>query len=301
MLLKIRTITKQKGQGIVEYALLLAFVVSIAMMLNGANLGGAVKDTFDKVAAVLNGEVLSGENKDYAWAKEKLSGLSKNAIREQATVEERNKMDQEALANIGRAFIGLTQAQVDLILKDAKNIDPLQEGKGVWLTNYHDPNANESETFTTDFNYNNNNSQFEANYSDITPFLNGTAIDLDNGLTNGAQGKVESSSRYFFSDYMMGENADQTDRSIRLNLHYETQTINGQAVQVVDGARVRINVGSTTSSNTGLKSYSADHDVIVNKDKKYEKTFKNDTGLISIGTSNTKNTGSNAWYNDLSF
>lgn len=107
-------------------------------------------------------------------------------------------MDQEALANIGRAFIGLTQAQVDLILKDAKNIDPLQEGKGVWLTNYHDPNANESETFTTDFNYNNNNSQFEANYSDITPFLNGTAIDLDNGLTNGAQGKVESSSRYFF-------------------------------------------------------------------------------------------------------
>lgn len=100
---------------------------------------------------------------------------------------------------------------------------------------------------------------------------------------------------------MMGENADQKDRSIRLNLHYETQTINGQAVQVVDGARVRINVGSTTSSNTDLKSYSADHDVIVNKDKKYEKTFKNDTGLISIGTSNTKNTGSNAWYNDLSF
>ena len=31
---------KQKGQGIVEYALLLAFVVGIAMMLNGANLGG---------------------------------------------------------------------------------------------------------------------------------------------------------------------------------------------------------------------------------------------------------------------
>ena len=44
---------KQKGQGIVEYALLLAFVVGIAMMLNGANLGGAVKDTFDKVATFL--------------------------------------------------------------------------------------------------------------------------------------------------------------------------------------------------------------------------------------------------------
>ena len=53
MLEKIRTITKQKGQGIVEYALLLAFVVGIGMMLNGANLGGAVKDTFDKVATFL--------------------------------------------------------------------------------------------------------------------------------------------------------------------------------------------------------------------------------------------------------
>jgi len=47
---------KQKGQGIVEYALLLAFVVGIAMMLNGANLGDAVKGTFDSVANLLGGE-----------------------------------------------------------------------------------------------------------------------------------------------------------------------------------------------------------------------------------------------------
>ena len=44
---------KQKGQGIVEYALLLAFIVGIAMMLNGSNLGGAVKGVFDDVAMVL--------------------------------------------------------------------------------------------------------------------------------------------------------------------------------------------------------------------------------------------------------
>ena len=55
MLTTIRNMLKEKGQGIVEYALILAFVVGIAMMLNGANLGGAVKDTFDKVAAILNG------------------------------------------------------------------------------------------------------------------------------------------------------------------------------------------------------------------------------------------------------
>ena len=50
---------KQKGQGIVEYALILAFIVGIAVMLNGANLGGAVKDTFDKVASLLGGETVA--------------------------------------------------------------------------------------------------------------------------------------------------------------------------------------------------------------------------------------------------
>ena len=295
MLVKMRNIVKQKGQGIVEYALLLAFVVGIAMMLNGADLGGAVNKTFDMVA-----EALSGEKKDYAWARENLSGLSKDAIRDKFEDKDRIKMDQEALANIGKAFIGLTKDQVDKILKNHDG-DIVKEGKGLWLTNYHDPNANTSETFTTDFDYQTINSQFEGKFSDITPFLNGTAIDLEQGLTAGAQGKVESNnSRYFFSDYMMGDNADGTDRSIRLNLHYTEQTINGETVQVVDGARVRINVGSTTGDKN-LKSYSADHDIIVNKDKKYQKTIQDQTGLITVNDSWKYNTGTNAWYNNLNF
>ena len=54
---KLRNAVKQKGQGIVEYALLLAFVVGIAMMLQGVGLAGAVKDTFDSVANLLGGEI----------------------------------------------------------------------------------------------------------------------------------------------------------------------------------------------------------------------------------------------------
>lgn len=56
MLEKVRCVVKQKGQGIIEYALLLAFIVGIAMMLNGSNIGGAVLNTFDKVVTVLTGE-----------------------------------------------------------------------------------------------------------------------------------------------------------------------------------------------------------------------------------------------------
>lgn len=45
----------KKGQGIIEYALILSFVVGIGMMLNGSNLSGAVKSTFDSVASLLSG------------------------------------------------------------------------------------------------------------------------------------------------------------------------------------------------------------------------------------------------------
>ena len=57
-------IKHKKGQGIVEYALLLAFIVGIAMMLNGTNLGSAVKGVFDDVALVLSG----GEEFDLSTA-----------------------------------------------------------------------------------------------------------------------------------------------------------------------------------------------------------------------------------------
>lgn len=51
----LKSTKRHKGQGIIEYAILLAFIVGIAMMLNGADLGGTVKGVFDDVANVLAG------------------------------------------------------------------------------------------------------------------------------------------------------------------------------------------------------------------------------------------------------
>ena len=46
----------EKGQGMVEYALIIAFVVAIAAYLAGgdSSLGGAVSGTFNKAANQLN-------------------------------------------------------------------------------------------------------------------------------------------------------------------------------------------------------------------------------------------------------
>ena len=52
MLTSMRKFFKGKGQGIVEYALLLAFVVAIAVYaLQESGLGGAVKTNFSKTAS----------------------------------------------------------------------------------------------------------------------------------------------------------------------------------------------------------------------------------------------------------
>ena len=52
MLISMREYFKGKGQGIVEYALLLAFVVAIAVYaLNQSGLGDAVKSNFSVTAS----------------------------------------------------------------------------------------------------------------------------------------------------------------------------------------------------------------------------------------------------------
>ena len=52
MLTSIRKFFKGKGQGIVEYALLLAFVVAIAVYaMNESGLGGAIKTNFSTTAS----------------------------------------------------------------------------------------------------------------------------------------------------------------------------------------------------------------------------------------------------------
>ena len=54
MLVSLRKFFKEKGQGIVEYAVLLAFVVAIAAYLFGSNgIKDEVTATFDSTKSVL--------------------------------------------------------------------------------------------------------------------------------------------------------------------------------------------------------------------------------------------------------
>jgi len=100
---------KQKGQGIVEYALLLAFIVGIAMMLNGTNLGGAIKGVFDDAAAVLAGEEKPVAAKDWGH-------MQPTDYFDEETRLERYDADQQALANLAGLFLNKSKDEVKAIL-----------------------------------------------------------------------------------------------------------------------------------------------------------------------------------------
>ena len=108
-MLAIKNYLHKKGQGIVEYALLLAFVVGVAMMLSGSNLGGAIKGVFEDVAIAIEGNKYAPYFKQ--WHDKTSDWLYDNVDN-----EERLKADQEALARIARAFIGLDQEGVQKLI-----------------------------------------------------------------------------------------------------------------------------------------------------------------------------------------
>lgn len=96
---------KRKGQGIVEYALLLAFVVGIAMMLNGANLGSAVAGVYDNVANVLFGseyDLSTPEGRlaaDKARIKKLGETIAANFKKNNAKKDDYKKVDNPATLN----------------------------------------------------------------------------------------------------------------------------------------------------------------------------------------------------------
>ncbi len=64
MLQRIQKIWSEKGQGIVEYALILAFVVAIAAvaLTSNSGMGQAIQDKFTEVADTLTGNNNNNNN-----------------------------------------------------------------------------------------------------------------------------------------------------------------------------------------------------------------------------------------------
>lgn len=265
MLKKIRIAIKQKGQGIIEYAVLLAFIVGLAVMLLDGGLSFQVKDTIDDVIVLLRGDKYAPyfqnwRDKSAAW------------LHENTTPEERLDADKEALAKLARAFIGLTEDKV-----------------GELIASYS-VNRNNKVQFDNDKNYKegqdgwsnvlvplsyNKNGLDDATGNYITLDYNGH-VEAIKVLSNDAKAYIGKDpnnhyhdndaalgDRIFYSDGMiLGENANaNTDdkRMVTMQVHYnngvvdqvkiQARTSNSKTSAVVSG--LDLNVTKTEIRDAG--------------------------------------------------
>ena len=98
MLMNLRDVRKQKGQGIVEYALLLAFILGIAIAMQGSGIDNAIANTFARVA-----HALGVETEQDKWATADINSI----MDDKDSAASRLASDRDFLTNIGKHFIGM--------------------------------------------------------------------------------------------------------------------------------------------------------------------------------------------------
>ena len=193
MLRKLQKILRgEKGQSLVEWALVALFVVGIVYMFRDSNILSQVTKSYNNVGSYLSSTPTSEQ------AINKYGALSNSELREAVSNQERIAMDDATLRNIAGAFLGKTKTEIkDMLLKN--NGDPK-------ISTYNPNGALNQGTLL--FDYYIDSTGDGENESVKTRFANGF-IAKDN-LVNWMQGnytqypstqkEMTSDNRYFFSD-----------------------------------------------------------------------------------------------------
>ena len=279
MLTKLRSILNQKGQGIVEYVLLLAFVAAIAWMLNNSNLSDTLIRTYDTVVAFLNGEtpteVSGGKAFDLALYRKQGKNLLHDYANNKDLVDDelRVKADQQALANIGIFFVGLTREQV-------RSEIGYTQGE-ILLADYVD--TTEAGSGDVDVQFNNDKTKGHLDNWMLGDYGDNGVYDDD-----VSSSKYSSDTRYLLSNSMIehrdaaalaatDNNGWGNNRSIRVQFTYASSTggaPTGTNSDVVTGVRVRVNRGDSKKAGTHYYEY----DVTVNSDATWSQTEPGKSG-----------------------
>lgn len=210
-MVKFSNYLKQKGQGIVEYALLLAFIVGIAVALQGVGLKDAVVGVFDDVATVLAG--VSSKTNLYAENFAKFSTTRKADLKAMDNNKERIDTDLAALENIAKFVMG----------KQLSDLEPYfgQNWSGwedqVKKTSGHNIFHNMDEEH--DFNNTGQMSGHEMKYEPVIDLMYGGSHDIPY-YVEGTSGNSHSwvKEKYFYSNAMLGEDSGRNDRNIKLSV-----------------------------------------------------------------------------------
>ncbi len=212
----------EKGQGLTEYVLILAFVAGVAMMFANGGLRdtvlSAVTDT-NKIFA----ELFSGSNGNtYAAAFNKYSQMKWDELTNPETEAERLQADIDGLQKIADWFMGKTKDEVNSLL----------------LTEYGDNSSGaigNGETgvilayFDLDANYDKNGHNYARYYKRNTPILE--LLGEGSGTATNDTYVYTHDTRYFFSDEMNSQTGD-AEKQVKLKLTYENGVVTSSHVWV---------------------------------------------------------------------
>ena len=241
----------KKGQGIVEYAILLAFIVGLAVMLQGVGLAKAVTDVFDDVADFLAYRTYSEYYADLHNAT--------NAQLSDVANSKRIKADQEGLQALVQNLIGLSKedalAELQKLMPGAtaNDVNPDANGDSKTLTlltywDHYDANP-PYVTLGSDANIN------AVNYVTGDKAVTYRQNASDNTLKKD---RTVSGDRIFYSDGMTG---DSNQRTITAQLHYEGDAVKSVSVVAHNGnanaaAAEGLNI---TVTGSGWRGYSSNN------------------------------------------
>lgn len=283
----LKKITTEKGQGLTEYVLILAFVAGVAFMMFGGN--GSLKDTLVNTITETNSK-LAGLFKDVKYA-DMLKALGKKPLSDIKNEDNANRIaaDQEALANIAKYFIDnkMTKGQVKAILGFDPSASNLMGG-GL-IANYFDYYTDPGMEGNPNVSWLKAENGFNKKNGNLTDLFQG-------GYDSSANTTYDLQSRFFFSDNMINDtygNGDQylsEERSIRIAMQFSGPGDDA----TIESARVRVNRGPATKDMNGSRaettySYFRELDVTVDKNGNYSQTIKGDPGPITVKESMSYN------------
>ena len=261
MLNSLRRTIRERGQGLTEYVLILAFIAGVAFMMFGGNgsLKGTVADTLTETVRILAD--LFGEGDGYVAASKKYPGyfkdwstLSSEELNEISSAE-RLKADQEGLALIASYFLGKTQDEVHKLMAGDGNTPGFSNtynNAASWISTNLDatrmgPGEDGWSQIMVPLSY--WNTDFDANgyywleCSSNVNLINAMAGQDNSSIVhagkenfsvdNTTQNRSATHNRLFYSDGMIG--ADSANRAVAVQVHYNGDTVDQVRVSAQTG------------------------------------------------------------------
>ena len=282
---------KNKGQGVVEFALLCAFCAAIGIFVRDVDFSGAFEESLDKSKPVLYAaEIGQRQRNNYMEYYRAMRYQTAAAIKSEMDNPERILADQKALVKIAETYLGKTESQVMNLMDFFSNSDNVSkapeyiarlkgpaDGTGFsagvlvpmsYKNNSLDENGGSADNWTQGWvHYERNNNQNTAMYLTNNEARVYDKYDADNPnyiKSNGKERNTVCTDRLFYSNDML----DNTGGRVTVRLHYTDGKVDFVDIALrVGNGKSWVSDGNTFATGLCLHVNEAGHSVIENPGK----------------------------------